>query len=57
MAFAKVLVYGKEGCPHTKAAMEYYTSHDFGIEYFDVEKDNAAYHHCWNCPGARRWCR
>ncbi|MGE5576746.1 MAG: Uxx-star family glutaredoxin-like (seleno)protein [Syntrophothermus sp.] len=53
MAFAKVQIYGKKDCPYTQAAMEYYATHDFGIEYFDVERDEEAYNHMLELSGGR----
>lgn len=36
-----VLIFGKEHCPYTSAAIEDYSRRDVEFEYIDVKKDRA----------------
>ena len=36
-----VLIFGKEHCPYTSAAIEHYSGRDVEFEYIDVKQDRA----------------
>ena len=37
----EVLIYGKDGCPYTEAAIEDYQSRQVPVRYVNVKKDRA----------------
>jgi len=36
-----VLIFGKENCPYTRAALDDYAKRDVAVDYIDVKKDRA----------------
>ena len=49
-----VLIFGKEHCPYTSAALEDYDRRDIAVEYIDVKKDCAGMEQMLGYSGGHR---
>ena len=49
-----IVIYGKEGCPYTRAARERYNELGTPYDYVDVKKDAAALQRMLTYSGGRR---
>ncbi len=49
-----VLIFGKEHCPYTSAALEDYGRRDVEVEYIDVKKDRAGMDQMLGYSGGHR---
>ena len=50
----EVVIYGKDSCPYTAAAVEDYQARDVPVRYVNVKKDRAALDHMLTLTGGRR---
>lgn len=51
---SKVIIYGKEGCPYTAAALRDYKERGVAYDYFDVKADARALEKMLEKSGGRR---
>jgi glutaredoxin 3 len=49
-----VLIFGKEHCPYTSAAIDHYSRQDIEFEYIDVKKDRAELERMLGYSGGHR---
>lgn len=49
-----VLIFGKENCPYTQAALDDYARRDIDVEYIDVKKSRAAMERMLGYSGGHR---
>jgi glutaredoxin len=50
----EVLIYGKDSCPYTAAAVEDYQSRDIPVRYINVKKDRVELEKMITLTGGRR---
>lgn len=50
----EVLIYGKDSCPYTNAAVEDYQARKLPVRYINVKKDRAELAHMLTLTGGRR---
>ena len=50
----EVLIYGKDGCPYTAAAIEDYQTRKVPYRYIDVKKDRGEFDRMLEWSGGRR---
>jgi glutaredoxin len=50
----EVLIYGKDSCPYTAAAVEDYQARQVPVRYINVKKDRAALEQMMTLTGGRR---
>jgi glutaredoxin len=50
----EVVIYGKDSCPYTAAAVEDYQARKVPVRYVNVKKDNAALERMMSLTGGRR---
>lgn len=50
----EVVIYGKDGCPYTAAAVEDYQARDVPVRYVNVKKDRAELDKMLALTGGRR---
>lgn len=49
-----VLIFGKEHCPYTQAALDHYEGRDIPVEYIDVKKSRADLDRMMDYSGGHR---
>ncbi len=49
-----VLIFGKEHCPYTQAALDHYQGMDIPVEYVDVKKNRADLERMMGYSGGHR---
>ena len=49
-----VLIFGKEHCPYTSAAIDHYSRQDIEFEYIDVKRDRAELERMLGYSGGHR---
>ena len=49
-----VLIFGKENCPYTQAALDDYARRDIDVEYIDVKKSRAGMERMLGYSGGHR---
>lgn len=49
-----VLIFGKEHCPYTQAALDHYEGKDIPVEYIDVKKNRADLDRMMDYSGGHR---
>lgn len=49
-----VLIFGKEHCPYTQAALDHYEARDIAVEYIDVKRSRADLERMMGYSGGHR---